>query len=126
MRGVDFGTSTPCYLGPDGKRQTDDPDHIERARKTISPRTFGDPWADSVRAVCLSTTWRRTRRARGLLGVGGVLLGHGLHGHGAYEVHRLAEIGLEEQVDVGELIDGETRLDGDGDSICGLGHVVAA
>lgn len=59
-------------------------------------------------------------------GLAGVLFGHGLHGHGADEVHRLAEVRLEEQVDVGELIDGETRLDGDGDSICGLGHVVAA
>ena len=36
---MDFGKSAPCYLGPDGKRQTDGPDHIERARKTISPRT---------------------------------------------------------------------------------------
>lgn len=124
--GVDSGKSTPCYLGPDGKRQTDDPDHIKHARKTISPRTFGDPWADSVRTVCLSTTRRRIGRARGLLDVGGVLLGHGLHGHGAYEVHRLAEIGLEEQVHVGELVDGEARLDGDGDRVRGLGHVVTA
>ncbi len=34
-------------------------------------------------------------------GLAGVLFGHSLHGHGTDEVHRLAEVRLEEQVDVG-------------------------
>lgn len=49
--------------------------------------------------------WPRAVDVRtGLLCVARVLLGHGLHGRGADEIHRLAEIGLEEQVHVGELV----------------------
>ena len=86
-----------------------------RVRQAVSPRIFGDLW-----------TTLRGLFAYWLLRVARVLLCHGLHRHGADEVHRLAEVGLEEQVHVGELVDGEARLDGDGDRVGGLGYVVAA